>query len=109
MVYFNADSIFVEKLLLIQSYLTIPEVFQSKEKNNYLTTLICQKMPKHPIFNEYSKTCIELFVNELSLATPVFEKDRNFLITLANIQYCNPVDDKTTFGVEKLSMERSNY
>ena len=107
--YLNLESRFVEKVLVIQSYLNKLQINRVKHKHNYLTELMKEKIPNHRIFNNYSKTSIEVAVNQFCIATPVFEKDRCILFTLSSISFHDPVDKKVSFGVENLVLERSNY
>lgn len=109
LIYVNVESLFVEKLLVLKSYVVKREQETVELQPNYLTKLINKKVPSHWIFNTYSKTSKSVIVNEVIVATPVFEKDRNLLAALINLEYNDPVDEKTTFGIEKTMIERSSY
>lgn len=109
LIYFNLECGFVEKLLNIKSYMDKAPIEVDPHKKNHLTAMMSKKVPNHQIFSTYSNSSKEVIINEVIIATPVFDKNRNFQFVLNGVEYNDPVNTKTSFGIERTLIERSNY
>jgi hypothetical protein len=65
-------------------------------------------VPDHPIFNTYKSTSKEVYLQNVIVATPAFDKEKNFEVNLKGIKYVDPVNGKPSFGVSRSLILRSN-
>lgn len=73
-----------------------------------MTQFIAKKVPNHPIFNTYENTSKEIHLKKVIIATPVFDKDRNYEISIKGVKYTDQLNGKPSFDISQSLIVRSN-